>query len=358
MRRLYIDNLRWLTVASVVLYHVIYLFNGIVSTGVVGPFHEVQYQDAVQYILYPWFMVLLFLISGMCARYYLQQHAPREFIRSRTRKLLVPSTIGIFVFHWMQGYINMRLSDAFETIPAGVPKLVLYLIMALSGTGVLWFIQMLWIFSMLLVAVTALEKGRLAAFCERFSYHPVFLAALGVAVWEAAQILNTPVVAVYRFGIYGFVFFLGYYIFSQEKVTDTLAQCCPFFGIVAIILAAVNVAVYFGQNYAVSPIVNSPLSVAYLWAVCLAALGGMKRWGSRTNSFMDYMNRKSWGLYIFHYLPLSVSGMLLAENTELPPVCIYILTGLAAFAGALLLYEIISRIPVIRWCVLGIRKRR
>lgn len=358
MRKYYIDNIRWMTIVLVVLYHVIYMFNGVASAGVIGPFSEVQYQDAVQYILYPWFMVLLFLVSGMCARYYLEHHTTREFIKTRTRKLLVPSTLGLFVFHWMQGYLNMYMGGAFETIPTGMPKPVLYLIMVMSGTGVLWFIQLLWLFSLLLALVRTLEKGRFASFCERFSYHPVFLVALGIAVWASAQILNTPVIAVYRFGIYGFVFFLGYYVFSQEKVTDVLSKYGLPFGIAAILLAVVNVVLYWGQNYATSPVVNSPLSVAYLWLACLAITGLFKRYGNRTCPFAAFMNRKSWGLYIFHYLPLSACALLLTNYTDLPPLWIYILTGAAAFAGAIALYEILSRIPLIRFCVLGIQKNK
>ena len=52
MRKLYIDNIRWITVVLVVLYHVIYMFNGIETFGVIGPFSDVQYQDAFQYIVY------------------------------------------------------------------------------------------------------------------------------------------------------------------------------------------------------------------------------------------------------------------------------------------------------------------
>ena len=37
MRKLYIDNIRWITVVLVVLYHVIYMFNGIETFGVIGP---------------------------------------------------------------------------------------------------------------------------------------------------------------------------------------------------------------------------------------------------------------------------------------------------------------------------------
>ena len=82
MRKTYIDNIRWITVLTVFLFHVIYMFNGIAPEVVIGPFSGVQYQDALIYPVYPWFMVLLFAVSGMSARYYLNSHTDREF-RSR-----------------------------------------------------------------------------------------------------------------------------------------------------------------------------------------------------------------------------------------------------------------------------------
>ena len=45
MRKLYIDNIRWITVVLVVLYHVIYMFNGIETFGVIGPFSDVRYPE-------------------------------------------------------------------------------------------------------------------------------------------------------------------------------------------------------------------------------------------------------------------------------------------------------------------------
>ena len=77
--------------------------------------------DALQYLLYPWFMVVLFLVSGACARYALDKRSAKAFLAERTRKLLVPSTLGLLVLGWAQGYFNMAFSGAFTNIPAGVP---------------------------------------------------------------------------------------------------------------------------------------------------------------------------------------------------------------------------------------------
>lgn len=101
-----------------------------------------------------------------------------------------------------------------------------------------------------------------------------------ISVWGAAQILNTPVICVYRFGIYGICFLLGYYVFSHEKVTDRLARVSVPLAAAAVVLAVFYVRYYFGENYAEEPVVNSPFSILYGWTVCLAVLGGMKRWGN------------------------------------------------------------------------------
>ena len=220
-RKIYLDHIRWITVVIVVIYHVIYMFNGVQPFGVIGAFHEHQLQDAFQYLVYPWFMALLFVVSGMSARYYLNGHTTKDYVRDKTRKLLVPSTIGLFVFHWILGYYNMKIGGGLDHM-AAVPAPVLYVIMAVSGIGVLWYIQMLWIFSMLLLPVRKIEKDRLWKLGAKT---PVWLLLLmTAAVYGCAQILNTPVITVYRFGIYGFSFFVGYFVCSHDEVVERLSR--------------------------------------------------------------------------------------------------------------------------------------
>ena len=70
------------------------------------------------------------------------------------------------------------------------------------------------------------------------------------------------------------------------------------------------------------------------------------------------MTRKCFGLYIFHYLALSAAAYGLTRYTEITGAALYLLSAIASFAGGFLLYEIISRIPFLRWCVLGIKKEK
>ena len=351
MRKAYIDNIRWITVVLVVIYHVIYMFNGIEVAGVIGPFAKPQYQDVYQYIVYPWFMLLLFVVSGMSARFYLNHHSHKEFLKSRTIKLLVPSTIGLFVFWWILGYYNMAIGGAFENMNA-VPKPVLFMIMAVSGTGVLWYIQLLWVFSLLLILIRKIEKDKLYTVCRKTGV-PV-LIGLTLVIWGAAQILNTPMIVVYRFGIYGVGFFLGYFIFSHDCVMEKLKKWWPVLSVAAIVIGIIFVMIFWGAPYAEHEVLDTFLCNLYAWISVLAIFAFMQKWGNFENAFTKFMNKKAWGLYLFHYLPLAACAWYLHIYAALPAVATYLCVGVVAFAGAFLLYEIISRIPGLRWCVCGI----
>ena len=55
VRKHYLDNIRWMTVILVVIYHVFYMYN---AEGVIGGLGkisnlDVQYYDIYQYIVYP-----------------------------------------------------------------------------------------------------------------------------------------------------------------------------------------------------------------------------------------------------------------------------------------------------------------
>lgn len=221
-RKYYLDNIRYFTILTVVLFHVIYMFNGVATPGVVGPFTPEKYQpqDTIQYIVYPWIMAILFIVAGISSRLYLIKHNSSSFFSDRTTKLLVPTTLGLLTFQWIQGYYNMQLSDAFNKIPKDLSPFIKYLIMCLSGNGVLWFNQVLWVYSLLLVLILKIDKNnKLLNLCqEKIKINFLWIIILGFLLWVFCQILNTPVICCYRFGIYGFSFFLGYFIFSNENI--------------------------------------------------------------------------------------------------------------------------------------------
>ena len=356
MRKIYLDNIRWITVSLVVIYHVIYIFNGVTRYGIIGPFCANQPQDLFQYMVYPWFMLLLFVVSGMSARFELDKVTAKEFVRKRTRKLLVPSTIGLLVWGWGMGYYNMLIGGAFEQMGA-VPKPILFLIMCVSGTGPLWYIQLLWIFSILLLVIRKINNNRLWHLCGDAG--TVAALVLTVVIYGAAQILNTPVIVVYRFGIYGAGFLIGYFVFSHDEVMDRLERNWILLSSLGAASGVLFVVMYWGQSYPDHEVLDTFVCNLFAWLGTLGVLAFMKKCGGFENHFANWMKKRSFGLYVFHYLPIAMSAWYLKMYApQLSPFFIYMLVGVSGFGGAFLLNGVIRKIPVIRWCVLGIRKEK
>lgn len=365
MRKHWIDNLRWVTVLLVLFYHVIYFYNNKGVFGGIGGFGDgPQYQDALMYILYPWFMPILFLLAGVGSRYALRNHSGKDWFKSRTLKLLVPGTIGLFVFHWMVGYFHTVVA-ARQGVFDGMPWLVKYFMMAVSGTGPLWFIQDLWLFSLLLLLVRKLDgKDRFHAWCGKAfggKYGMAWILLLGLFFWlgEQTLIMNPrPELAdglynLYKPLFYFIPFLLGYFIFSDDKVQDKLAKAwIPLMGL-AVASGAVLTITTFGENNTTPQYMGNPLNSLYGWLMCLAMMGWFKACFDHTNRFATYMTRSSYGIYIVHYLVIASFGYTMKVHTQLPPIAMYLILTIAVFALSPLLYEAVRRIPFVRWCVLG-----
>ena len=363
MRKHWIDNLRWITVLLVLLYHVIYFYNNIGVFGGIGGFGDgPQYQDIIMYILYPWFMPLLFILAGISARYALERQSAKEWFKIRTRKLLVPSTIGIFFLCAGVGWINTMAGPAADSISA-LPGAVKYLIWSISGIGPLWFIQDLWLLSLILLIVRRMDaKGRFMNLCGKAGTVPVIL--MGVFFWIGHQTLimePDPAGANGLWNLYKPVFYLipflmGYFVFSHDRVQEIVGRAWIPLMACALVSGIILTVTGFGQDNTLPKYLSSPLNNIYGWLMCLAMMGWVKSSFDRTGRLATYMTRSSYGIYIVHYLVIATIGYFLKAKTQMPTMYIYIILTIAVFTLSPLLYETLKRIPFIRWCVLGEKK--
>jgi peptidoglycan/LPS O-acetylase OafA/YrhL len=147
-------------------------------------------------------------------------------------------------------------------------------------------------------------------------------------------------------------------VLSHDQVIDVLKKWCLLLLVVAAFLGVLFCIKYFGTNYADKPVNRSVLFVTYGYFMCLAVIGCFARYFDFANAFTKWMSSKSFGLYVFHYLGISSVALYLAKTGIISAPVAYILSLVAGFAGAYILYEIISRIPVYRWAVLGIKKEK
>ena len=353
-RKFYLDNIRSFTIILVIIYHAFYLFNGVgIPTGFANGDGFWLY-DAICTFVYPWFMVLLFVVSGIAARHSIEKRGKQDFLRERVRKLIIPSTLGLLALHWISGYINIKVGGGLEYMPSAL----VYPISALSGTGPLWFSQTVFIFSLLIVIFyKRFTTEKFDKLCEKSN--EIILIGFGALTFFGAQIMNVPVISVYRFGIYGVAFFLGYLFFYFDKVIEKCVKMLPITSICALILGIVYMWLHFGKNYASDEVLKSFVTNLYAWFTVLAIIGGAKKWLDKTNKVLSYLNKISFGLYVLHYLVLTVVGYLLLEYfVDISALTKGIILLIAMVVLTPILNWLIERTPFLRYCVLGKKRRK
>ena len=368
-RKHFLDNIRWVTVLLVLFYHVIYFYNAKGVFGGIGGFYEDQPWDAIMSLLYPWFMMLLFLVAGISSKYALDKLSNKEFIKSRTRKLLVPATIGLLVFQWMTGYFNTQVAGV--DVLSAVPQPIKHILRAFSGIGPLWFIQDLWIFSLLLVLLRKIEKGKLhkdigKVFQNESIWLTLGLVVIGyILIWAGAQCsISHPkpesmegLWNLYRPLAYFVPFLLGYYVFSHDVVQDRIAKMHLPLLMIALVTGVYFTIVMYGKNDTDPIVLQGWLCNLFAWFAMLAMLGCFKTWANKTNRFATYMTQSSFGIYVVHYLVIASLGYMMKMYTNLAPWMMYVILFFAVMLLSPAIYEILKRIPFIRWCVLGIKKK-
>ncbi len=351
-RKHYLDNIRWATVLLVIVYHVVYLFN---SVGVITNIdvQGIPQMDILLYFVYPWFMNLLFVVAGMSARYALSVRSEKEFLRERVKRLLIPSIAGIFILGWVSGWVTNQYADMFAGNGALIPGVVKYLIYCLCGIGPLWFAHELFLASLVLLLIRRVDRAdRLWEFGGRV--HMAVLMLLVFVVWGSSKLFNTPVVEVYRNGIYIVMFLLGYYVFSHEAVTDRLVRYRIVLLVAAVGVGAAYTFYYYGENYTTPECLESFFTNFYAWIMILAILGCAKAWCDKENRFTRYMTKRSFGFYVLHYPLLVLIAHSVVTLLHLPMLLNYLVILALELVLLPVFYEVIKKIPGLRYLLLGI----
>lgn len=375
-RKAWIDNLRWITILIVVVFHIFFFYDNIDSVPIfqklgpntspvipgtepveyasqVLPFSQWTFAGVFQYAVYQWFMLLLFVVSGICAKYTLQTKTVREFLRNRVTKLLVPSTLGVICVHWIAGWLESSMF-----MPTDVPVVVKIIVSILSGTGGLWFCHVLIVACLMLALVKKIDKNsKLEALGEKSNLLVAVL--LYFVMLGEAQVANVPMVTTYRMAYYPMGFMLGYYVFSSEKLLAQLKKFGWIFLLAGIAAGVCYIFKFYGIYYAKYEVLNNWLSVLYAWLMTLGILGFAQNLLNFENKFSKYMSGCGWGIYINHITLMIVINYLLAPYTSnLSIVTIYIIELVASLSLSIGLWELLKRVPFLRYVLYGIKGKK
>ena len=95
----------------------------------------------------------------------------------------------------------------------------------------------------------------------------------------------------------------------------------------------------------------------YAFCMVLFILGAGARFLNFSNQPAEYMRKCCFGIYVFHIpVMLVINYLLIGKNLPMPVVYLVELVG--ALAVSLLLNEVVRRIPILRYWILGIRRTK
>ena len=370
MRKHYLDNIRWITILMVVIFHIFYYYNNIgieaMFAGAKEYMGSVNFAGLYQYFVYPWFMLLLFVVAGISARAALGKRTNREFLRARVDKILVPSTLGVLAFGWIGGYV-IYLHTASTNLPPEVPGFVRAIIVLSCGIGALWFCHVLFVAVLILMLVRKLlahfgvDDDKACAWIEGRTAgwvgFTVVMVLLYLIFWGGAHILNMPLITAYRNGIYIPAFLAGFYIFSNDKMIEKLKKA-----VLPLLVLCIGTGIFYmtrcyGLAYSDVNVLSRFDLNLYAFCMVLFILGAGARCLNFSNRPSEYMRKCCFGIYVFHIpVMLVINYLLIGKN--LPLSVVYLVELVGALAVSLLLNEVVRRIPILRYWILGIRSTK
>ena len=187
-RKHYIDNLRWMAILLLFPFHAAQVWSG----GEYSGFYIWSHTDTALYVfsnaVYPWYMTLLFTISGISCRYALQKRTDRQFAAERTKKLLIPFLFGLVVLVPVMTYV----AEVFFNGYTGTywQQYVLFFTKVTDLTGYrggftpahLWFLIYLYLISFAALLIIRLQKKyfRLCGCNPMVCLHAIYCNAGGL----------------------------------------------------------------------------------------------------------------------------------------------------------------------------------
>jgi len=220
----------------------------------------------------------------------------------------------------------------------------------------LWFAHQLFLACVVLMLVRVMDKkDKLGKLGSKANW--VALVLLVVPYWLSSMLFNTPVVEVYRHGFYIFSFLLGYCVFVHEAVLERLRKAKVVLLPLAVLVGVAYVVLHYGENYTTKTVLKSPFTNIYAWLMILAILSWAKDGFNFTNKLSEYMTKANFGFYVLHYTVLCVVAYLTAAVLQLPLGVCYIINLVGTFVVLPVVYELLRRIPIVRFLLLGEGKK-
>jgi len=349
MRKHYLDNLRTIMILLLFPVHTFMIWNNYGTKFYVWA-GENKLLSSLIIIVNPWIMAVLFVIAGMCARYSLEKRSVKEFLKERFSKLIIPFVSGILLLVPIQTLYARKFFFGYNGNILNNYEYFFTHFTDLSGNdgcftpGHLWFILFLFIISLLaLLIIRYIPYEKVSAKLEKVNI--IGIISLFVPIWLMAYI---GAFGVYSLGRYFTLYLLGYYMFTNEKITDKIVKNKKLILGLFCLFQLTLVIAYYNFSYYGDIVVNF---VGWLGTLSCIIIG--KLYLNKESKITNYFKKASFPIYILHLPVLVIIGYysLIMIDNIVSQICII---TFGSFIVTILVYEIIKKIPILKKMI-GVR---
>jgi len=359
MRRVYLDWLRVLAILTIFLFHSARFFDR-------GDWHV---KNATTYLavqiwtdfLASWGMPLIFVISGASSFFALGKRSPTEFVRERARRLLVPLAVGVFTHCAVQVYLDRTTHGVFRgSFWAFYPH---YLNGPMGHDGNfawqpmhLWYLEVLFVFSVLLLPVMAwLKRGSGARWLAKTTALlavPGMPYALALPVMLAVVTLD-PSTFLGRRGWAGWclvahaLFFLNGFVLASNDSLQARVEQARWVSLALGVVTVGGLVVITTRggrfDFAASrdPLFFSVMGLnAWCWILTIWGFG--RRHLNAVTPFLAYAGEAVLPFYVLHQTVLLVVGYFVVQ-WAIPDVLKWAIISSTSLALILLIYDRLIR---------------
>ena len=317
-------------------------------------------------VIWPWFMPLMFLVSGIASWYALQNKNAVSYFKERFFRLFIPLIFGIILIVPIQGYMA-RLQQ--ETLNGGYFNYLFTQfftdfsdITGYHGTFTprhLWFILYLFILSCmflpLFIHIKHYRQNKGIGFFGHLFDKGWFLVFLFVPITISEALPDIAGKSPFFYGLY---FVIGFLIASNEKSFKTIENIRWW----SVGIMALSIPIYlFLHNYtkgfgdfAWETILFAFVRNLYAITALMVMLAFAYKYFNRGGKVLKYLNKAALPVYILHQSVMMVIAYYVLQWTN-NILSQFILIVLLTLIACLVLFELFRHFTFLR-IILGIKE--
>lgn len=348
MRKHFIDNLRWIDVFLLIPYHAAQAFNTWGEQNYIL-FEPNKILSSFIVFFSPFFMPLLFLLAGMSTRYALKKRTYGQYIIERVKRLIVPFVFGTLVFCPILAYIGDVTNYAYKGSFFEHYKVFFTKWTDLSGfdggfhVGQFWFLYFLFIISLVSVGIIALTNKNIK---KQLKADNLPFITVCLMVIPLPFLYNLLSVGGKSFAEYLYVFLIGYYVMSYDKMiekSEKYRYVSLTIGLAANI-ANVYMFIWSGNDYGTINVIAKAFAE---WFLLLALIGIGKNRLDLKNKATEYMSQRSFPYFSLHFVWIVLFQYWFADILNSNTVMLYIVPIICAYGATWICSEICLKVPIL-----------